>query len=96
MPFTEDQFERFLKALDTRELLIRIDENTKHFRKDYEEHVKENHEKFGQQKLSIDSAHKRLDNQLNEMTKFRGVVIGVGSFATIVISLVQVYIAYIQ
>lgn len=92
-PFTDSQFEKFLQALDTRELLIRIDENTKNFHENFKKHEIDNSEDFGIQKQAINKSHERIDIFEGQMSKFKGMVIGVTSLATILLAALQVWIA---
>ena len=55
MPSTEDQLNK------DRELLIRIDENTRSLRETFHKHAEEDAARFHAQGQKIDAVHERLD-----------------------------------
>ncbi|MBX4189792.1 hypothetical protein KW791_00620 [Candidatus Parcubacteria bacterium] len=100
MPFTDDQFKEFIKAMDTREMLIRIDENTKNFHQSIgrrlDDHINEDLKELGVHTRDIEKSHIRIDVLEKEQTKLRGIVIGVGTLATIILSMLQLWIAFVK
>lgn len=71
MPFTDKQFEEFLKAMDTREMLVRIDENTKnfhqHLNKRLDDHIAQDYTDHGTVGKSVTKAHERIDEAREEL-----------------------------
>lgn len=100
MPFTDKQFDEFIKAMDTREMLVRIDENTKNFHanitKRLDDHIAGDYVEHGTQKQNVAKAHDRVDKIETEQTKIKGIVIGVGAVATVLLSALQLWIAFVK
>jgi len=67
MPLTEDQFNRFIEVItgnqQQRDLLIRIDENTKNFRREFESHLTQDASNFGKLEQSATALHERIDER---------------------------------
>lgn len=67
MAFTDEQFNRFMDALigsqEQRDLLIRIDENTKNFRKEFEGHLLSDAANFSKLEQSTTKLHERIDER---------------------------------
>ncbi len=67
MPFTDDQFKQFLSGVmdnqSQRDMLIRIDENTKGFRKEFEGHLLTDASSFAKLEQSASKLHERIDER---------------------------------
>ena len=98
MAFTDEQFDKLMKAIDTREMLIRIDENTKNFHQNIsrrlDEHIAQDYIEHGSNQKAVHKAHERVDEIERGQAKTRGIVVGVTTLATAVIAALQLYIAY--
>lgn len=68
MPSTDDQLTK------DRELLIRIDENTRAFRDAFHKHLEEDAARFGDTNKKIDAVHERLDGFDSLKNKLWGAV----------------------
>ena len=80
----DNQFKELLEVLSMRDMLIRIDENTKNARKDFEEHKMEDARNFAILEKSVEKVHGRLD--IN--SAFQNKALGAIALATIVIPIV--------
>jgi len=84
MPFTDDQFKDFMKIMDHRDLLIRIDENTKNYQKAMIEkmdaHIEQDLIQFVQLNKSQEAAHRRLDKNDNRYYMIIGAAVFVNVF----------------
>lgn len=76
MPFTDEQFKKFMEVLDMREMLIRIDENTKNFHLLFNDHKAVDASEFAIQRQSIAKAHERVDVVSDQVKQFKWMLAG--------------------
>ena len=86
--FTDEQFKEFIKILDTREMLIRIDENTKNNQKMFQEHLIQDAGDFALINSSVGKVHDRLDKH----STFQNQVMGAIAVATFIIPIIISFI----
>lgn len=73
---SDEQFKEFLKVFELRDLIVRIDENTKNFTKSFEDHKREDHENAATNSKSLEKVHTRVDSVNDSMKKIRWMVAG--------------------
>lgn len=86
MPLNDEQFERLMKNLDMRDMLIRIDENTKNMGKNFDEHKKDDASASALVGQSLAKVHVRIDGVGIEMASIKNRIIGGFFVATLLAS----------
>ena len=94
MAFTDEQFKQFMNAIDIKELVIRIDENTKNFHKNFEDHVKQDHENYAIHKASLEKMHVRIDGLDSENKKAKNLFVGGLTVITVLVGMIQFAISF--
>lgn len=91
--FTDEQFNEFMQSNTSRErdreLLIRIDENTKRMREDFLEHLKADSAEFALSRQSLSKVHERIDTTNREVASLKNRAIGIGIAVTAFVTIVQ-------
>lgn len=83
---TEDQFASLMKSLEMRDLIIRIDENTKNMRVNFDDHKKEDAASQALVTGSLAKVHIRIDGVGTEMASIKNRIIGGFFVATLLAS----------
>lgn len=86
MPLDNEQFERLMKNLDMRDMLIRIDENTKNMSKNFDDHKKDDAAASALVGQSLAKVHVRIDSVGTEMASIKNRIIGGFFVATLLAS----------
>lgn len=86
MPLSDEQFGNLLKTLESRDLIIRIDENTKNMRVNFDEHKKEDAANNALMTQSLGKMHNRIDSVGTEIASIKNRVIGGFFVATLLAS----------
>lgn len=76
MPLTEEQFKEFMQAMGSRDLLIRIDENTKNHRQLFDAHTQQDTVEFSKLEQSTNAVHERLDAEIEQRKRVRWIALG--------------------
>lgn len=86
MPLSDEQFGNLMKTLESRDLIIRIDENTKNMRANFDDHKKEDAAAQALVTQSLSKIHTRIDGVSDDMKAIRNRIIGGFFVATILAS----------
>lgn len=95
MPLSEEQFKKLTEILDMRELIIRIDENTKNSQASFLDHAAKDVAEFALVKRSAEKLHERMDvfkedvrDDMAKATGFQNRLIGAFGLATVGIPII--------
>lgn len=83
---SDEQFGALMKSLELRDMIVRIDENTKNMRANFDDHKKEDAAATALMTSSVTKLHTRIDGVGEEMASIKNRIIGGFFVATIVAS----------